>query len=74
MDKDDKKLVQKVHRRQRVRHVVANKLQLALLALQELRDGRIVAPRLIKRAVFDLRVILRFLDRQARSERSNKRG
>ncbi len=62
-----KKLVARVQRRQRVRHVVANKLQLALLALQELREGRVVAPKLIKRAVFDLRVILRFLDRQERS-------
>lgn len=64
---NSRKLVARVHRRQAVRHVVANKLQLALLALQELREGRVVAPRLIKRAVFDLRVILRFLDRQEHS-------
>ena len=70
-----KKLVARIHRRQATRHIVANKIQLALLALQELREGRVVAPKLIRRAVFDLRVILRFLDRQERSEKKgNRRG
>ena len=56
------KLVQKVHRRQRVRHVVANKLQLALTVLGELEDKRTVPPKLIKRAIKDLRAVMRFVD------------
>lgn len=62
------RLVQKVHRRQRVRHVVANKLQLALIVLQELEDGRVVPRRLAERAIKDLEAVMRFVDR------SSKRG
>ena len=66
----DRKLVTRVHRRQAVRHVVANKVQLALTILKELESERAVEPRLIKRAILDLRVILRFLDRQHSKEKS----
>ena len=69
----DKKLVVRVHRRQRVRHVVANKVQLALTILKELESERAVEPRLIKRAILDLCAILRFLDRRERSEKKDSK-
>ena len=72
--KSEKKLIAKIHHRQGVRHVVANKVQLALTILKELESERAVEPRLIKRAILDLRVILRFLDKQALSEKNSKRG
>ena len=64
------KLVREVHRRQATRHVIANKLQLALTVLRELENEKVVQPKLIKRAAFDLKVILRFLDRQNSREHS----
>ena len=56
-----KKLVAQIHRRQRVRHVVANKIQLALTILKELESERAVEPRLMKRAIRDLEEIVRAL-------------
>ena len=56
------KLIQKVHRRQHVRHVIANKIQLALTVLQELEDKRAVPRELIKRAVRDLRAVMEWVD------------
>ena len=52
------KLVQKVHRRQRNRHLVANKLTAALTALRHLRDGGLVSQKLIERAIRDLEAIM----------------
>ena len=61
------KLVQKVHRRQRNRHLVANKLTAALTALRHLRDGGLVSQRLIERAIYDLEAIMEFVDRDKKS-------
>ena len=61
-----KKLVTKIHHRQGVRHVVANKVQLALTILKELESERAVEPRLIKRAVRDLEAIVKFMDETQR--------
>ena len=58
----DKKLIARVHRRQTVRHVVANKIQLALIVLRELEEGRVVPRRLAERAIKDLRAVMRFVD------------
>lgn len=54
--------VEKVHRRQRTRHLVANKLQLALTALRHLRDGGLVSRKLIERAIDDLEAIMELVD------------
>ena len=58
------KLVQKIHRRQRLRHVTANKLTAALTVLRELRDSRSVSPRLLERAIRDLEALMAWVDRQ----------
>ena len=58
--------VQKVHRRQRTRHLLANKLTAALIALRHLRDGGLVSQRLIERAIHDLEAILESVDRKGR--------
>lgn len=63
----DRKLVARIHRRQGVRHVVANKVQLALTILKELESERTVEPRLIKRAVRDLEAIVKFMNESAKS-------
>ena len=60
------KLVQKVHKRQRTRHLVANKLTAALTALLHLRDGGLVSQRLIERAIQDLEAIMESADRRER--------
>jgi len=62
-----KKLVARVHRRQATRHVVANKIQLALVVLREFEEGRIVPRRLAERAIADLEAIVKFLDRRKRA-------
>ena len=59
-----KKVVARVHRRQATRHVVANKLQLALTVLRELEDGRVVPRQLAERAIKDLRAVMRWVDRE----------
>lgn len=61
------KLVAKVHRRQAVRHVVANKLQLALTVLRELEEGRLVPRRLVERAVRDMEAVIGFIDQTRRN-------
>ena len=66
----DRRLVARVHSRQRVRHVVANKLQLALIVLRELEDERAVPPELIQRAIKDLEAVMRFVDEKGSSSDS----
>lgn len=68
MSKADRKLVARVHRRQAVRHVVANKLQLALTVLRELEEGRVVPRSLAERAIKDLRAVMRFVDVDGRRQ------
>jgi hypothetical protein len=63
----DRKLVERVHRRQAVRHVVANKVQLALTILKELELEHAVEPRLIKRAIKDLKAIVKYLNERTKS-------
>ena len=58
---EGQRLVRKVHRRQAVRHVVANKIQLALTVLRELEDGRVVPRKLAERAIKNLEEIMRFM-------------
>ena len=70
---DSRKLVARVHRRQATRHVVANKLQLALTVLQELEDDRLVEPRLVKRAIRDLQEIVKWLDGKRGDENESTR-
>lgn len=57
-------LVRKVHKTQRTRHLVANKLTAALTALRHLRDGGLVNQKLIERAIHDLEAIVEFVDRK----------
>lgn len=57
-------LVQKVRRKQRLRHVAANKLTAALTVLRELRDSRTVSPRLVERAIRDLEALMAWVDRK----------
>ena len=59
-----RRLVAKVHRSQRLRHITANKLTPALTALRHLQEGKSVSPRLIQRAIQDLEEILRFVDKR----------
>ena len=47
-------IVQKIHRRQRLRYITANKLVAALTALRHLQEGKPVSPRLLERAIRDL--------------------
>ena len=61
------KLVEKVHRKQRTRHLVANKLTAALTALRHLREGGVVGLRLVQRAIDDLEAIMRSLDKKEKS-------
>ena len=56
------KFVQKIHRRQRTRHVIANKLQLALTVLRELEDGRVVPRKLAEKAIKDLEAVIEWVD------------
>ena len=58
------KLVQKIHERQRLRHITANKLTAALIVLRYLRDGKPVSPRLIERAIHDLEAMMEWVDRR----------
>ena len=64
--KKDAKLVQKIDRQQRLRHVAANKLTAALTALRHLQEGRPVSPKLLERAIRDLEVLMRRADRKGR--------
>jgi len=59
-------LVQKIHRRQRLRHIAANKLTAALTVLRELRNSRTVNPRLVERAIRDLEALMAWVDRKGR--------
>lgn len=65
MDKH-RTIVQQIHRRQRLRHVAANKLTAALTVLRELRDSRSVSPRLVERAISDLEALMAWVDKQDR--------
>lgn len=56
--------VQKVHRAQRTRHLVANKLTAALTVLRHLKDGGLVGQKLLERAIRDLEAIMELVDRR----------
>ena len=58
--------VQKVHKQQQTRHLVANKLTAALTALRHLRDGGLVGQKLIERAIHDLEAVMAWVDRKGR--------
>ncbi|HEX9871744.1 MAG TPA: hypothetical protein VGC99_24720 [Candidatus Tectomicrobia bacterium] len=59
-------IVQQIHRRQRLRHVTANKLTAALTALRHLQEGKPVSPKLVKRAIRDLEALMERVDRKDR--------
>jgi len=59
-------LVEKVHRKQRTRHLVANKLTAALVVLRHIRDGELVSQKLIERAIKDLEVLMEFVDKSTK--------
>ena len=61
-----KRLVAKVHRSQRLRHVTANKLTPALIVLRHLQEGKAVSPKLLQKAIHDLNAIMQFVDRKTR--------
>lgn len=58
------RLVQKVHKAQRLRHITANKLTPALTVLRHLQEGKAVSPRLIQRAIQDLEAIIKWVDKK----------
>ena len=59
-------LVQQVHRRQRLRHVMANKLTAALTALRYVQEGAPISPKLLERAIRDLEALMKLVDREDR--------
>ena len=61
------KLVQKVHRRQQLRHLTANKLTAALTVLHHLREGGLVSQKLIERAIRDLEAIMESVDKNKKA-------
>ena len=61
------RVLTRIHKKQRVQHVVANKVQLALTILKELESERAVEPRLIKRAVRDLEAIVSYVNERAKA-------
>ena len=60
------KIVQRIHREQRLRHIAANKLTAALTALRHLQDGEAVSPKLVERAIRDLEALMKRVDRKDR--------
>lgn len=61
---NNRTIVQQIHRRQRLRHVTANKLTAALTALRHLQEGKPVSPRLVERAIRDLETLMAWVDRK----------
>ena len=59
-------IVQQIHRRQRLRHIVANKLTPALTVLRYLREGKLVSPKLLEQAILDLEALMELVDREDR--------
>ena len=59
-------IVRQIHRKQRLRHITANKLTAALTALRHLRDGQSVSPKLLERAIHDLEALMERADRKDR--------
>ena len=57
------RITNRVHKKQRLRHVVANKLMLPLTVLREIQDGRLVGTRLLSQASRDLKAIEKFVER-----------
>ena len=54
--------LEKVHKAQLLRHVVANKITLPMTVLGELSEGRSVDTALIERAIRDLKTIIQFVE------------
>ena len=63
-------LVEKVHRQQRTRHFVANKITPALTVLRDLQDGKPVSPKLLKAAIVDLQALMEWVDKRNGQTRS----
>jgi N-acetylglucosamine kinase-like BadF-type ATPase len=59
-------IVQQIHRRQRLRHIAANKLTAALTVLRHLQEGKPVSPKLLERAIRDLEALMERVDRKER--------
>jgi hypothetical protein len=59
-------LVQQIHRRQRLRHITANKLTAALIVLRHLQKGKAVTPKLLERAILDLEALMELMDKEDR--------
>ena len=57
-------IVQQIHRKQRLRHVAANKLTAALTVLRHLRENQSVSPRLLERAIRDLEALMAWVGRR----------
>ena len=57
-------IVQQIHRKQRLRHVTANKVSAALTALRHLQEGKPVSPKLLEWAISDLETLMERLDRK----------
>ena len=57
-------LVERVHRRQRTRHILSNKLTAALTALRHIEEGKEVPKRLVTIAIKDLLAVLAHLDKE----------
>lgn len=55
-------LVEKVHQEQPLRHVLANKLTLALTVLRQLEDGKAVQPETLRRAIAELKEAVQVFD------------
>jgi len=55
-------LVEKVHQEQQLRHVLANKLTLALTVLRQLEDGKPVGQDTLRRARRDLDTAIKLVD------------
>ncbi len=64
-------LVEKVHNKQHLRHVLANKLTLPLTVLQELDAGHAVDPAIIRKAIRAMQQALALVD-EAESDASAK--
>ena len=59
-------LVQKIHRRQQLRHIVANKLTAALTALRYVQEGQSISPKFLERAICDLEALMELVDKEDR--------
>ncbi len=62
-------LVERIHNKQQLGHILANKLTLPLTVLQELDAGRAVAPTIIRKAIRAMQQAIALVD-EAESDAS----